>query len=288
MIQLLEPGLQPGNFPVDKSRPDEKGLGLIAGDQMMIILGPRRDNPHVSQLDTDTRGSVIFLDDRELDHQRIAGLTGFVGHQPSDILARLVRKKIPQGIKNHRGALILGQESLDGLQDMRMMSEHGAGAGLQETVSELDILGVRRRSILGSPMNRNQQKIALRTSGLDFFQNGRRIEPRSAARLTGIREKRDVRFAVLFGIAIAIQPASHPEPADLNAVLFDDDRLPGIFGRAPGSGKKNSLFAQMFKSLTKAHIALVKDVIVREGDDFNSAELQRLQQSDRRIELKRP
>src|SRR6266568_2535654 len=288
MIQLVEPGLQPGNFPVDKSRPDEKDPGLLAGDQMMIILGPRRDNPHVSQLDTDARGPVIFLDDRELDHQGIAGLTGFVGHQPSDILAGLVRQKIPQGIKNHRGALILGQESLDGLQDMRMMSEHSAGAGFQETVSELDILWVRRRSILGSPMNRNQQKIALRTSRLDFFQNGRRIQPRSATRFTGIREKRDVRFAVLFGIAIAIQPASHPEPADLNTVLFDDDRLPGIFGRAPGSGKENSLFAQMFKSFTKARIALVKDVIVGEGDDLNSAKLQRLQESDGRIELKRP
>src|SRR6266849_3190755 len=277
MIQLLEPGLQPGNFPIDKSRPDEKGLGLPAGDQMMIILGPRRDDPHVSQLDADTRGPVIFLDDRKLDHQRIAGLTGLVGHQSSDILAGLVRKKIPQGIKNHGSALILGQESFDGLQDMRMMSEHGAGTGFQETVSELDVLGVRRRSILGPPMNRNQQEIALRTSRLDFFQNGRRIEPRSPTRFAGVREKRDVRFAVLFGIAIAIQPASHPEPAYPNAVLFDDDRLPGIFGRAPGSGKKNSLFAQMFKSLTKPRIALVKDMIVGEGDDLNSVELQRLQ-----------
>ncbi len=86
-----------------------------------------------------------------------------------------------------------------------------------------------------------------------------------------------MRFAVLFGIAIAIQPASHPEPADLNAVLFDDDRLPGIFGRAPGSSKEKALPAQMFKSLTKPRIALVKDVIVGEGDDFNSVELQRLQ-----------
>ena len=141
MVQLLEPGLQPGNFPVDKSRPDEKGLGLPAGDQMMIILGPRGDNPHVSQVDTDTRGAVIFLDDRKPDNERIAGLTGLVGHQPSDVLPRLVRKKIPQGIKNHSGALILGQESFDGLQDMRMMSKHRAGAGFQEAVSELDILG---------------------------------------------------------------------------------------------------------------------------------------------------
>src|SRR5579864_8703413 len=148
MIQLLKPGLQPRNFPVDKSRPNEKGLRLPAGDQMMIILGPRRDNPHVAQLDTDTRGSVIFLDDRKLDNERIAGLTGFVGHQPSDILPGLVREKIPQGIKNHGTALILGQESFDGLQDMRMMTEHGAGAGFQETVREFDILGVRRWSIL--------------------------------------------------------------------------------------------------------------------------------------------
>src|SRR2546426_11954003 len=100
MIQLLEPGLQPGDFPVDKSRPDEKGLGLLARHQMMIILGPRRDNPHVSQLDTDTRGSVIFLDDRKLDHQRIAGLTGLVGHQPPDILAGpAIEKKSPESTK---------------------------------------------------------------------------------------------------------------------------------------------------------------------------------------------
>src|SRR5271168_4444781 len=92
---------------------------------------------------------------------------------------------------------------------------------------------------------------------------------------------------VFFWIAPAVQPASHPQPADLDSVFLEDDGLPGGLRVAAGADEEKTLLTQMFLRFAKSGIPLIEYVIIGEGDHLDAAEFQSFQEMDRGVELKR-
>src|ERR1700730_3544067 len=167
--------------------------------------------------------------------------------------------------------------SFDGLQHMRMMANHGAGACVEHVMSDVDVLCVWRRRVLHSPMNRNDQQIALRSRILDGFENSGFIEAWSSHRFAGIGEEGYMRIAIFFRVAAAIEASRHAQPPDLDSVFLENNRLPGYFRSAPRASEENSLLAKMILRLGEAGIALIEDMIVCNGNDLHPTEFQGLQ-----------
>ena len=106
----------------------------------------------------------------------------------------------------------------------------------------------------------------------------------SSAGFAGIGEEVDVGLVGVVGVAVAVEPAGHAEPADLDAVGFGDDGLPGGGGGVAGAGEEQAHFAEVLAGFGEAGPALVHDVVVGEGDDFDAAGLEGLGQRDGRVE----
>ena len=133
-----------------------------------------------------------------------------------------------------------GAIGLHRLQNVRMMADDHRGSGLQHLVRRLHIFRPRRGRVLHAPVNRNHQQIALRARLLDRLQHTGLVHSRRAARFARIGKEVHVRLIVLVGIAIAVEPARHAQPAHLDAVGLDDDRLPGLAARSRRSPAKSS------------------------------------------------
>ena len=124
----------------------------------------------------------------------------------------------------------------------------------------------------------------MRARLLDGLQHSGLVHSRRAARFVRIREEVHVRLIVLIGIAVAVEPARHAQPADLDAVGLDDDRLPGLSRRVARADEEQPLLAQMLARLGKSGPALIHHMVVGEGDDLDAVGLQRVDQRDRRVE----
>ena len=117
---------------------------------------------------------------------------------------------------------------LDRLQHVRMVADDHRGSRIEHLVRQVDIFGPRRGRVLDAPVDGDDQQIALRACRFHGGEHLRLVRTRRAARLAGIGKEIHVRLVVLVGIAIAVEPARHAQPAHLDAVGLGDHRLPGL------------------------------------------------------------
>ena len=104
------------------------------------------------------------------------------------------------------------------LKHVRMVADDDRCAGVEHLVRDLDIFRAGRGRVLDAPVNGNDEQIALGAGGFDGFNHAGFIHSGGTAGFAGIWEEIDVRLIVLVGVAVAVEPAGHAEPADLDAV----------------------------------------------------------------------
>ena len=278
--------MQAGNFAIEEKGADQESFGVAGADLQVIVLFPDGHDAHVGELDADSGGAVVFFYHGEFDDQGVALFAGFIGRETLNVIARLVGEEISEGIEDDGVAFVVRDVGFDGLQDVGMMADDGGGTGFEHVVGEIGVAGIGSGGVFDAPVNGDEEKIALGAGGFDFFEDGGLIEAGSAAGIVGVGEESDVGIRILVGIAIAVEPAGHAEPSDFDAVLFEDDGLPGGFSVCACADEEEFLFAEMIEGFEKAGVALVEDVIVREGDDFYAIGFQRLEEGDGSVKLK--
>ena len=133
-----------------------------------------------------------------------------------------------------------------------MVADDHRGSGLQHLVRRLHVFRPGRGRVLDAPVNGDHQQIALSARLFDGLEHPGLVHSRRAAGLARIGEEVHVRLVVLVGVAVAVEPARHAQPAHLDAVGLDDDRLPGLLGRVAGADEEQALLAQMLAGLGKS------------------------------------
>ena len=216
----------------------------------------------MSQFDAHTGWPVVFAHGREEPDHRVARVAGFVRHQAVNVCARLVGEKISQRIEDDRVASVGGLVCLHRLQNVRMVADDHRGSGIQHLVRHFHVFGPRRCRVLCAPVNGDHQKITLAARFFDDVEHSGLVLSRRVTCLARIRKEVHMRLVVLIGIAVAVEPARHSQPAHLDSVGLGDDRLPTLLGRVARAGKKHSALAQVLARLGKARPSLVHHVIV--------------------------
>src|SRR6266404_1449101 len=165
-----------------------------------------------------------------------------------------------------------------------MVSDHRVGAGFKHVVREFNVTRLRGGRVLNAPVNRNQQQIALRACRFDGIDH--RGFRQAGTFGVCIRNKCHVRQVVFVGIVMAIEPARHSQPANLDSVLLDDHRFQRDVRGLSRADKHQVMLAKMVDGFGKAALSLIEDVVVGERDDLDAAGFQRIEQNRRRVKLK--
>ena len=121
-----------------------------------------------------------------------------------------------------------------------MRADDDGCAGFHDFVGNIDIFRARRGRVLDAPMDGDDQQITLGAGGFDGGEDLGLVGSGRAAGLAGIGEEVDVGLAGVVGVAVAVEPAGHAQPAYLDAIGLGDDRLPGGGFGVGGSGKEQA------------------------------------------------
>ena len=259
-------------------------LVLPASELVAVVFSPDGEDTDVAHFDADAGGTVVLTDGGEESNHRVAGIAILVGHEAVDIVARLVGEEVAERIKDDGVATVGGAVGFDGLEHVGMMADDDGRSGIEHLVGEIHIVGTRSRGVFDAPVDGDDEEIALGAGGLDGSEDLGLVGTGGSARFAGIGEEVDVGLVGVIGVAIAVEPAGHAEPADLDAVGLGKDGLEGLRGGVAGAGEKEAGFAEMLAGFDETGPALVHDVVVGEGNDFDAAGLEGFGQDDGSVE----
>ena len=119
-----------------------------------------------------------------------------------------------------------------------MVADDDRGSGVEHLVSDVDVFGARGCGVLDAPVNGDDEKVALGAGGFDGGEDLGFVGSGRAADSPGYGKKFTCGWSCVIGIAIAVEPARHAQPADLDAVGLGDDGLPGLRGGVAGSRQR--------------------------------------------------
>ena len=170
---------------------------------------------------------------------------------------------------------------------MGVVADDHTRPGFEDLVCGLYVLRPGSGRVFDAPVNGNYQKIALGAGLPDGFEDCGFVRSRCAAGLIGIGEEVHMGLVGLIGVAVAVEPTGHAQPAYLDAVRLGDDGLPVVGGVVAGAGEEHSFVAEMLAGLGESSPTLVHDVVVGEGDDPDAAGLEGFNQGDWRVEHER-
>ena len=94
-------------------------------------------------------------------------------------------------------------------------------------------------------------------------------------------------LVVLVRVAISIQPASHSQPAHLDAVGLDHQRLPRLRSGVARPHKLQPDLPQVITGFSESGPSLVHHMVVGKRHDLDPVGLQRLWQRHRRVKHER-
>jgi len=161
-----------------------------------------------------------------------------------------------------------------------MVADDDAGAGFEHLVGDVDVFRAGRGSIFDAPVNGDDEEVALGARLFDGGEHGGIVSAGRSSGFAGIGKKVGVGLIVFIGIAIAVEPAGHAEPSDLDAVGFSDHGLKGLRGGVAGAGEEQAFLTQVLARFGEAGPTLVHDVVIGEGDDFDAAGFESVKQGD--------
>ena len=227
-----------GNLAIDQDGADDGRFGVAGGDFVAVVLSPCGQDADVAEFDANAGGAVVLAHGGEEADHLVARIAVLVGHEAVDIGARLVGEEVAERIKDDGVAAVGGAVSLDRLQDVGMVADDDRGSGIEHLVRNLDIFGARGGGVLDAPVDGDDEEIALGAGGFDGGEDLGFVGAGGAAGFAGIGEEVDVGLVGDVGIAIAVEPAGHAEPADLDAIGLSEDGLPGgLRGVSPEPAK---------------------------------------------------
>ncbi len=121
-------------------------------------------------------------------------------------------------------AAVGGAVGLHRLQHVRMVPHDHRSPGIEHLVRQCPRLQVAARVHIRSPVNGDHQHVALRRGAFIAASTCASSAPGAPPDSPWIGEEVHMRLVVLVGIAVAVEPAGHAQPANLDPVGLDDRR----------------------------------------------------------------
>ena len=144
------------------------------------------------EFDADAGGPVVAANGGEQADELVARFAVLVGHEAVDVAARLVSEEVAERVKDDGVAAVLGLVRLHWLQDVGVGANDDRGSGIEHLVSDVDVFGPRRSGVLYSPMDGDNEQVALGACGFHGVENLSLVGAGRAARIIWIREEVDV------------------------------------------------------------------------------------------------